>query len=101
MMESFLYFIFSLIISSFITFGYVRYNKFTKRGIYKDIINSHLEAIKDSLENVTRFPYTYYVGETNEFTIQLADDISKKLRRKGFKVLRDTKETTCEVLLIN
>lgn len=65
------------------------------------MINSHLEAIKNSLENVTTFPYTYYVGETNDFTIQLADDISKKLRRKGFKVSRDMNEFTTEVLLIS
>ena len=100
-MESFLYFIFSLIISSSVTFGYIRYTKFNKRGIYKDMISSHLEAIKNSLENVTEFPYTYYVGETNNFTTQLADDISKKLRRKGFKVSRNMNEFTTEVLLIS
>lgn len=90
-----------MIISSSITFAYIRYNKFTKRGIYKDMINSHLRAIKNSLENVREFPYNYYVGETNDFNIQLADDISKKLRRKGFKVSRDMNEFTTEVLLIS
>lgn len=99
-MEAFFMFIFGCLVTHAVI-SLTKHFSFTKRGIYKDMINSHLKAIKNSLENVTEFPYTYYVGNTNDFTIQLTDDISKKLRRKGFKVIRKEDDINCEILLIS
>ncbi len=91
----------AIIVSSYITFLIIRYSGFTKRSVFNNIVQLHLNSIHSQLEYINKLPYKYYVGETNDFVCEIADKISIKLRRKGFKIVRDTNEATCEVLLIS
>lgn len=101
-MEPILAIIISAIISSLVTRLYLSKDfKLTKRSIFNNLVKKHLNAIYNELENLTKFPHKYYVGETNDYVCELADKISIKLRQKGFDVLRDTNEATCEVLIIS
>lgn len=95
--------LFAIIVSSYITFLIIRYSGFTKRSIYKNIINSHLSSIKTNLDHIKKLPFTYYLENSNsdEFTDQLATDLTLKLKRKGFKVLRTTVVGISEKLVIS
>ena len=101
MLEPISYFVCSLIISSCITFFFIKHVSFTKKGMYKTILISHLEHIKSELNRIKKLPYEYNIETSNEFSDQLATDITLKLKRKGFKVLRSTVVGISEKLVIS
>ena len=101
-MEAFFMFIFGFVITRTII-SLTEHFKFTKRGLYKNIVNSHLNSIKTNLDHVKTLPFTYYLEDSNsnEFTDQVATDLTLKLKRKGFKVLRTTVVGISEKLVIS
>ena len=101
-MESFFIFVVGCLII-YTVISLIKHFNFTKRGIYKNIVNSHLSSIKTNLDHVKKLPFTYYLEDSNsdEFTDQLATDLTLKLKRKGFKVLRTTVVGISEKLVIS